>query len=340
MAAESSDLGGIGGRFEQWAKGSPERIACREVHGTTTYGALDESSNRLLRRIQSVHAERAEPIVLLFEHGAAAVAALLGVLKAGRICVPLDASWPRARLAGMLEDSGASLVAADRRNEALARDLAGASQEVVILENLDPAPSHADSRPALDPDQPAYLIYTSGSTGKPKAIIHSHRTALHNFDNYTRLLGLHSGDRLSWLHSISFSSGLVDILCTLINGACLLPWDSRSLGLQGFPEWANQQGLTVFSWSPTPFRQLVDSMRGTRGLLAPRLCILGSETATRCATGSCIDGISRTTASWSTAWERPKQTTTAWLSSTSRLCQPARFTWRVRSTGQGSHHHR
>ncbi len=281
MGVESSNVGNIGGRFERWANESPDKIACREVHGTTTYGALNEASNRLRHHLQSVRGDTTEPIVLLFGHGVAAVAAYIGVLKAARICVALDPSWPVARLAAMLDDSGASIVAADRRNEALARSLAGGSAEVVILEDLEPAPALVGPQPVLDPDQPAYLIYTSGSTGKPKAIIHSHRTALHNLDNYTRLLRLRSGDCLSWLHSISFSSSLVDIFCALLNGACLLPWDSRSLGLQGFQAWANQHGLTVFSWAPTPFRQLVDGMRGTRGLLTPRLCILGSEMATR-----------------------------------------------------------
>jgi amino acid adenylation domain-containing protein len=281
MAEGQSVFRGIGSRFEEWAHGSPARVACREVHGSTTYSELNESSNHLSHYLLSVRGDAEEPIALLFEHGAQAASALLGGLKAGKICVPLDPSWPAARLAAMIDDSDPALVAADRQHEALARELARGLREVVILESLEPAPVAADLFPVIAADRLAYLVYTSGSTGRPKGILHSHRTALHNIDNYTRFLRLCSEDCLSWLHSMSFSSGLLDILCALLNGASLLPWDSRSNGLTGLPDWANQHGLTVFSWAPTPFRQLAELMRGSPGLTTPRIFMLGSETATR-----------------------------------------------------------
>ena len=281
MVDANSAVRGIATRFEEWARRAPGRVACREVHGSTTYGELDESSNRLSHYLRSVRGDGEEPIALLCEHGSPAASALFGVLKAGKICVPLDPSWPAARLAAMIDDSDSPLIAADRRHESLARDLAGGSREVVILESLEPAPSVADHVTGVGGDRFAYLVYTSGSSGRPKGIVHSHRTALHNIDNYTQLLRLCAEDHLSWFHSMSFSSGLLDILSALLNGASLLPWDSRSRGLEGLPEWLNQQGLTVFSWAPTPFRQLAEFMRGSPGLMTPRIIMLGSETATR-----------------------------------------------------------
>ena len=78
-------VGGIASRFAEWANRSPSRIACHEVHGPTTYGELSESLNRLCHHLWSVRGDAEEPIAFV-PACAPAVSALIGVLKAGKIC--------------------------------------------------------------------------------------------------------------------------------------------------------------------------------------------------------------------------------------------------------------
>ena len=55
-----------------------------------------------------------------------AIAAILGTLQAGKVCVPLDPRYPPAnRLGHIVADSRANLIATDSRNLGLARDLRG-----------------------------------------------------------------------------------------------------------------------------------------------------------------------------------------------------------------------
>src|SRR5262245_36694974 len=77
-----------------------------------------------------------EPIALLFEQGAPVIAAILGVLKAGKIYVPLDSSYPRTRTAYMLEDSGAPLLVTSTTNLPLARELAGRGCRLLDMDAL------------------------------------------------------------------------------------------------------------------------------------------------------------------------------------------------------------
>ncbi|MBR0645952.1 AMP-binding protein, partial [Plastoroseomonas hellenica] len=101
------------------------------------------------------------------------VTALLGVLKAGAAYVPLDASWPAARLAQVAAAAGLVQVLADGAGLA-ALQAAGIPATALA----DPAllAGQAEAPPAVDPHpgQTAYVIYTSGSTGQPKGVAVSH----------------------------------------------------------------------------------------------------------------------------------------------------------------------
>ena len=240
----------------------------------------------------------------------------------------------------MIDDSDPPLVAADRQHEALARDLAGGLGEVVILESLGAARSVADLLPGIGPDRLAYLVYTSGSTGRPKAILHSHRTALHNIDNYTRFLRLCPEDRLSWLHSMSFSSGLLDVLSSLLNGVSLVPWDSRSRGLAGLPEWVEQAGIDRLQLGPTPFRQLAESMRGSDGLTTPRTSSCWGAKRRLAAIGSSFDAICPTIASWLINWGRRGQQLPHGLLGEIEPPDRGHPAWRLSGAGQGRDHRR
>ena len=96
-------------RFEQQARAHGERVAIHSDRGPTTYAGINQIANALARRILSQRGTGAEPIALLFGHGPDVVASMLGVLKAGKFYVILDASYPRERLQQLLTDSGAVL---------------------------------------------------------------------------------------------------------------------------------------------------------------------------------------------------------------------------------------
>ena len=62
-------------------------------------------------------------MALLFDHGVPFIAAILGVLKAGKFYVPLDPSYPLARLRYMVEDSQSALLLTSNKDLTLASQL-------------------------------------------------------------------------------------------------------------------------------------------------------------------------------------------------------------------------
>ena len=71
----------IAHRFEQQAAKYPNRIAVKTTREELTYDDLNKAANHVARAIVAEHGTDQEPVAILMEAGASAIAAILGVLK-------------------------------------------------------------------------------------------------------------------------------------------------------------------------------------------------------------------------------------------------------------------
>jgi len=118
-------------RFEQVVRKYPNRLAIKTKDHELTYDQLNRVANRVARAILAHCGEGQEQVALLLEHDTSVIAAMIGVLKAGKAYVPLDPSYPRKRLAYMLKDSEARLLLTNKINRSLADAL---SQKVPVID--------------------------------------------------------------------------------------------------------------------------------------------------------------------------------------------------------------
>ncbi|MEV7996194.1 amino acid adenylation domain-containing protein, partial [Streptomyces sp. NPDC086077] len=115
------------------------------------------------------------PVALLLERSAELVTAVLAVLKAGGIYVPIDGRYPTERILHVLEDSGAALTLTD--STSAHRITARTTTPLLLLDDLPAAPGSDLDRVSL-PDALAYVMFTSGSTGRPKGVAVPHRSVV------------------------------------------------------------------------------------------------------------------------------------------------------------------
>jgi amino acid adenylation domain-containing protein len=270
----------IPARFEQQVQRSADRLAVRTPHHELTYAALNRAANRLARALIAIAGETAEPVTLLFEHGAPMLVGLLGILKAGKFFVALDPTYPRNRLAAMLADTESRLLISDTPSWSLARQLARPGGQVLNVEALDPALSPDDLARPLAPDSLAYILYTSGTTGQPKGVIHDHRGLLHTIMKYTNGSHIRAEDRLTLLFSYSFGAAMTNIFGALLNGAALLPYDLKKQPIAELATRMHRDGITVYHSVPTVFRHFVDTFTGGETFPALRLIELAGEPVT------------------------------------------------------------
>ncbi len=185
---------------------------------TLSYAELDQRANRLARRLAALGVGPDVLVGLMCERSVELVVGLLAIQKAGGAYVPLDPSYPRERIAYMVEDAKVPVLLTQER---LRGELPKHRAKVVCLDS-DWASIEAESAEPFDggaePRHLAYVIYTSGSTGKPKGVMVEHRNVVNFFAGMDRHLG---GDAPgTWLAvtSLSFDISVLELCWTLARG--------------------------------------------------------------------------------------------------------------------------
>jgi amino acid adenylation domain-containing protein len=268
----------IPARFEQQVAHHPGRLAVKSKLQTLTYAALNSLANRVASAILAQQQEDGlAPIGLLCDQEALGIAALLGVLKAGKLAVPVDPSHPATRIRDIFADAQAKLIVTDTQYRPLANVVAQARTPVLDLGAIVSSPSVEDLALPLSPDTPAFLLYTSGSTGQPKGVAITNRHALHNIRQQTNVLRLCAEDRLALLRSYSVASGMRLTWSALLNGAALCTYKIEAEGLAPLALWLQQEGITMYDSSATVFRQFISTLTGEEQFPMLRLIRLGNE---------------------------------------------------------------
>jgi amino acid adenylation domain-containing protein len=268
----------IAERFEKIVKKYPDRLAVKTQQKVLTYAELNNVANGIAQAILEQRGNGAEPVALLFRKGAEQMAAILGVLKAGKFFVLLDPSFPRARIRAMLEDSLAQLIVTDRENNLLAMAMASGRCQLLEFDSIDCGNSNEDPRQLISPDDLACVLYTSGTTGQPKGVMQSHRHLLHCMMIRTNAFKIGEQDRLSLLAS-STTSALMITFNALLNGSALLPFDVQREGVLRLASWLQHEKISICLISATLFRGLCEILGETQRFPDLRVIRLTSESA-------------------------------------------------------------
>ncbi|WP_328849834.1 non-ribosomal peptide synthase/polyketide synthase [Micromonospora zamorensis] len=145
-----------------------------EAVGELSYAGLDAAANRLGWHLRERGVGPERVVGVLLDRGADLVTTLLGIWRAGGAYLPIDPSYPPARIASMLTQAGATVVVT---STAYVDRFTGVDR-VLLDVDAGPIADCPDEQPPgrIDPDQLAYVIFTSGSTGRPNGVQVSHRS--------------------------------------------------------------------------------------------------------------------------------------------------------------------
>src|SRR5262245_50289811 len=124
----------IADRFEKQVARNSGHLAIKTRKCTLSYEELNCAANAVARKIVSRRREKQEAVALLLENDAPMIEAILGVLKAGKIYVPLDAALPSSRLSHILQESEAGLLITNSRHSELAGSLAYGGIDVIDVD--------------------------------------------------------------------------------------------------------------------------------------------------------------------------------------------------------------
>ncbi|WP_063736242.1 non-ribosomal peptide synthetase [Streptomyces sp. RTd22] len=205
---------------------APDAPAVQDGGRTYSYEDLDDWSRSISQALLSRAVRPGDAVAVLGTRSWEATVATVGILRAGAVCVPVDAQYPSAQAAEMLSDAGARLAIALPGHEPVAT----AGDEPVGWEEFD---ALVRTRPTVDhdPDFPsltersaencAYVLFTSGTTGRPKPVLFPHRAVTRLAEGGAPWCP-GSGKRVLQTFGLSFDGSLFEMWATLLNGGCLV----------------------------------------------------------------------------------------------------------------------
>jgi amino acid adenylation domain-containing protein len=206
--------------FEAQVERTPDALAAVFEDERLSYSELNARANKLAHHLRDIGIGAGDVAGIFMERSLEMIVGILGTLKAGAACLPLDPSYPRERLAFMLRDAGGPVVLSQRR---LAAELSETGVRVVCLDaDWEDIERSSDENPqtSITPENWIYVIYTSGSTGTPKAVCMPHR-ALVNLVEW-HLMSPTRSARTMQFASLNFDISFEEIFSTFAAGACLL----------------------------------------------------------------------------------------------------------------------
>jgi amino acid adenylation domain-containing protein len=238
--------------FEEQVERTPDHVAVVFEDQQLTYRELNARANQLAHYLQKLGVGHEVLVGICLERSLELAIAILGILKAGGVCVPLDPTYPEERLAFMREDTQIRIL-------------------LTIESLLEVTPKYIDHIVCLDTewasialevritpantvtsDNLAFVFYTSGSTGKPKGVMITHiaccKNKLHDHATYQ----LEESDRILLKSSISFAAFLTEFFWPLLSGATVI---MAEMGVEqdsfALVKLINKQKITVIGFSPS-----------------------------------------------------------------------------------------
>nr|WP_137726431.1 non-ribosomal peptide synthetase [Prescottella subtropica] len=195
---------------------------------TVGYRDLDTRSSRAARFLAAAGVGPETVVALAMTRSVEFVETVWAVAKTGAAFVPVDPTYPAARIEHMLADSGARIgLTVSRWRDRLSRTLSWIDVDTeswsdAIAGYRSGPVTDTDRTAALRIDNPAYLIYTSGSTGVPKGVVLTHRGLANLVAAERESLAVTSESRVSQFASPSFDASVFEQLMAFGSGAHLM----------------------------------------------------------------------------------------------------------------------
>ncbi|WP_149038132.1 amino acid adenylation domain-containing protein, partial [Kitasatospora sp. MBT63] len=201
-----------------------DRTAVRWDGRTVDYRELDRRTAQLAHQLAAMGVRPGDHVAVHMDRSDDLVVALVGIVRAGAVYVPVDPANPPERVRYLLEDSGARVVVADAARAAVP----AATGALVLCQDRDEDRARLAARPAtapqpgVGPDDPVYMIYTSGTTGRPKGCRNTHRGFVNRVRWMQDRFPLDAGDRVAQKTPYGFDVSAWEFFWPLLAGASIV----------------------------------------------------------------------------------------------------------------------
>ncbi|MCD6571340.1 MAG: amino acid adenylation domain-containing protein, partial [Deltaproteobacteria bacterium] len=266
--------------FESKVEDVPDRIAVAFDGNSLTYRELNINTNHLAHYLRDKGISPNDLVGIMIESPIETIMAIMGILKAGGVYLPIDPEFPKGRIEYILKDSNAPVIIT---TEKLSDRLPDYKIDTLFLDRDWGAISSCDrTNPdhVNTPEDIAYAIYTSGSTGRPKGTLVPHKGVVNLvyalqkevYSNYSAPLNV------AQVASFTFDASVQQIFASLLLGHRLYPipgYIKRDMGL--LIPYILEHNIEIIDGTPSLWELMVNSGIANKQGLNLKHVIIGGE---------------------------------------------------------------
>lgn len=264
---------------ERQAKLKPKATAVTFRDQEITYGELNARANRLARYLRRLGAGPEVMIGVGMQRSIEWIVTVLAVFKTGGALVSLDPSYPKDRLALMMEDARVPLLLTEERLLAHLPNHEGVTVPIDSQCETIARESDADLQPLATTENACYVVFTSGSTGRPKAAVMNHGSLLNLVLWHHRTCEVTPSDRATQVSRMGFDASMWEMWPYLTIGASLHLLDEETrVSPERLRDWILNNRITIGFLPPVLAESLLDQEWPDDPSL--RMLLTGSDKAT------------------------------------------------------------
>ncbi|WP_328941211.1 AMP-binding protein [Streptomyces sp. NBC_00250] len=206
--------------FAQAAR-TPHATAVITPTRTLTYAELTDHALHIAQGLRAHGVRPGELVAISMHKGWEQIAAVLGILHADAVYLPIDPELPHERITYLLTHTDTRTVLT-QPDTTTSIDWPTTITPLTVHDNAPWYHTPTPHTPTRTPNDLAYVIFTSGSTGQPKGVMIDHRGALNTIHDINNRTQLTPHDTILGISSLSFDLSVWDIFGTLTAGATLV----------------------------------------------------------------------------------------------------------------------
>lgn len=263
----------IAAGFAAQALLTPHSLVVVDAQGEYTYQHVAQMAESVRSGLETLGVKPGDRVGVLMPKCAEQLMAILGIVQAGAVYVPIDNRQPEARQLTILNSAQVAAMVS-LKTVTISTDRPRLDLDSLSLDPQWPPPA---GHPVSGEDL-AYIIYTSGSTGAPKGVQLSHAAVCNTLADINDRYEVSANDCLLGLAELSFDLSVYDFFGATAQGALVvLPDPARGSDPSHWAELMERHGVTFWNSVPAQGSMLIDYLESEPEITVPApRCVLWS----------------------------------------------------------------
>lgn len=228
----------------------PSNVAVKCLDQKITYKELDLLSSAVANAIVKSVSGDDKGIAVRMDASIDLIVTIVGILKAGKMYIPIDPIIPDARANYILINSQSKCIITDDPKCSF-------DCKVIFYNDIDFSDNEiCDCRPNYD--NYAYMIYTTGTTGNPKGVRITHHNVVRLFKSTKPQFAFNKDDVWGLFHSYGFDFSVWEIFGALFfGGTLIIPTKNEILSPIRMYNFIDKNNITVLNQTPSALKMLL-----------------------------------------------------------------------------------